>query len=234
MGRDGVEGAATAGRMRRLGPRPGRGQLRGLGHAARGHRSRPGLRGAAAGQDRAADRLAHRETWRASKRQLEPDPRRAAGSAHRPAADDEPPLADRDGAVGLAPRARHCDARRADHDPRHGQGAWLVGAGGRSLAEQRDLFLPRPLAVRPAVPARAAAAGAEAAVDADSAHLVGGLLDRAGSLFAGDAVRRKPGAVARLEDRHPRHRRVVERGRSRAVAAPTPSSKSSAALASSR
>ena len=50
----------AAGRVRRLGPRPGRGQLRRLGHAARGARSRPRLRGLAARQDRPADRRADR------------------------------------------------------------------------------------------------------------------------------------------------------------------------------
>ena len=44
---------------------------------------------------RAGSPLAPRRP-RASKRQLQPDPRRPARSAHRPATDDEPPLADRD------------------------------------------------------------------------------------------------------------------------------------------
>ena len=52
--------------------------------------------------------------------------------------------------VGAAARARHRHARRADHHPRHGQGAEPVAAGGRGAAQQRNLFLPRPLAVRPA------------------------------------------------------------------------------------
>ena len=46
-------------------------------------------------------------------------------------------------------------------------------------------------------------------------HLVGGLLDRAGSLFARDAVRRRAGKVGRLDDRHPRHRRLDRLRRSR-------------------
>ena len=44
------------------------------------------------------------------------------------------------------------------------------------------------------------------------------LLDRPGSLFAGDAVRRRTGAMARLDDRHPRHRRVDARAIDRARA----------------
>ena len=50
-------GRDPAGRLRRLGDGPGRSQLRGLGHAARGRRSGPGLRGDAAREARPADRL---------------------------------------------------------------------------------------------------------------------------------------------------------------------------------
>src|SRR6185503_3572464 len=46
------------GRMRRFGSRPGRCQLRGVGHAPRGARSRSCLRGNAAGQTGSAYRLA--------------------------------------------------------------------------------------------------------------------------------------------------------------------------------
>ena len=45
-----------------------------------------------------------------------------------------------------------------------------------------------------------------------AAHLVGRLLDRPGSLFAGDAVRRGPGALGRLDDRHLGQRRQRKRG----------------------
>ena len=50
--------------------------------------------------DKIARRIASRteEQPRANKRQLQPHPRRPARGAHRPATDDEPPLADRDGA----------------------------------------------------------------------------------------------------------------------------------------
>ena len=78
--------------------------------------------------DKIARRIAARteEQPRADKRQFQPHPRRPARGAHRPAADDEPALADRDRAVVAAARARHRHARRADHHPRHGQGAELV------------------------------------------------------------------------------------------------------------
>ena len=66
------------------------------------------------------------------------------------------------------------------------------------------------------------------------AHLVGGLLDRTGSLFACDAVRRGAGEMARLDDRHPRHRRLDLRASIARAPAPTASSRSSAASASPR
>ena len=44
MGRDGVEGATSPGRLRRRSPCPGRGELRGLGNAPRGARGGPRLR----------------------------------------------------------------------------------------------------------------------------------------------------------------------------------------------
>ena len=88
--------APPAGRSRRLGARPGQAQLRGLGHAARGARSRPRLRRAAAGQDRPPDRVADRGALRADKRQFQPNPCRPARGADRAATDHEPPLADRD------------------------------------------------------------------------------------------------------------------------------------------
>jgi chemotaxis protein methyltransferase CheR len=46
--------------------------------------------------------------------------------------------------VVAAARARHRHARRADHHPRHGQGAERCRSGGRGPAQQRNLFLPRP------------------------------------------------------------------------------------------
>ena len=67
-----------------------------------------------------------------------------------------------------------------------------------------------------------------------SQDLVGGLLDRAGALFAGDAVRRRSAQMAGLDDRHPRHRRVGRDGRPRAGRHSTPSSRSSAGSASRR
>ena len=65
-------------------------------------------------------------------------------------------------------------------------------------------------------------------------HLVGRLLDRPGSLFAGDAVRRGPGEMGRLDDRHPGHRRQRERGPPRPRRQSTASSRCSAASASPR
>ena len=83
-------------------------------------------------------------------------------------------------------------ARRAGQPPAsRAREPQLARAGGRGPAQQRNLLLPRPRcrstccsATRAAELARAPRAR-QAAVD-----LVGGLLDRAGALFAGDAVRR--------------------------------------------
>ena len=158
MGRDGAEGARRLVACRRLGPGPGRGQLGGVGHAARGRRGRPGLRGPAARQAGPPRRRAGPRRARASKRQLQPDPRRPARGAYRPATDDEPPLADRNRACRPAARTRHPDARRADHHPGHGPRAEPGHPGGRGAAQQRNLFLPRPRAVRPARQAGAAEA----------------------------------------------------------------------------
>ena len=77
--------------------------------------------------------------------------------------------------------------------------------------------LPFDLLRRLALPELARAAQDEAPAD-----LVRRLLDRPGSLFAGDDLRRGAGDVARLDDRHPRHRCLdgcVDRAR---AAAPTP------------
>jgi hypothetical protein len=157
MGRDGVEGAARlvacGGSV--LAQDEASCAVWGMPRAV----ARGGLACAVLPPDKIARRIASRRgARRASKRQLEPNPRRPARGAHRPAADDEPPLADRDRACRAAARARHRHARRADHHPRHGQGAEPVAAGGRGLAQQRNLFLPRPRAVRPARSARAARA----------------------------------------------------------------------------
>ena len=105
--------------------------------------------------------------------------------------------------------------RRADHHPGDGQRAEPFDPGGRGLAQQRNLFLPRPLAVRHALAPCLARARQAAAQEQAHPHLVGRLLDRAGSLFAGDAVRRGAGSVARLDRRYPRQRRfdLVHRAR---------------------
>ena len=58
---------------------------------------------------------------------------------------------------------------------------------------------------------RAARAGPAARAHQAAVDLVGRLLDRAGSLFAGDAVRRAARALARLDDRDRRHRRRPRR-----------------------
>ena len=86
-----------AGRLRRLGHRPGRGELRGVGHAARGARSRTRQRGACRPtRSPAGSPRAPRSSASADKRQLQPNPRRPARGPDRSATDDEPPLADRD------------------------------------------------------------------------------------------------------------------------------------------
>ena len=197
-----------AGRLRRLDHRPGRGQLRGLGHAARGRRSRAGLRGDAARQDRPPDRRSRGRALRGSKRQLEPHSRRLARGAHGTAIDDEPALADRDRSVVAAARTRHRQPRRADHHPRHGQGAGPCQPGGRGPAQQRNLFLPRPHAVRPAQPPMRCPRWPSAG------HR------RAASASGRPAARpgRKPirwrccspriRALGGVDDRHPRHRRL--------------------------
>ena len=63
-------------------------------------------------------------------------------------------------------------------------------------------------------PVQAARDGARAKREA-ARHLVRRLLDRPGSLFAGDELRRREGALAGLDDRHRRHRPVARRDRAR-------------------
>ena len=149
--------------------------------------------------DKLARRVAApaRERARASKRQLQPHSRRPARGAHRPATDDEPPLADRDRAC------RRCCASAASPTLDELITILVMGRepsagdpGRRGAAQQRDLFLPRPHAVRPAGQRRRCPTLAKRARRHEAAaHLVGRLLDRPGSLFAGDAVRRGPGAA---------------------------------------
>ena len=148
--------------------------------------------------------------------------RRTAAGASTPRS----PRCMRERGFEIARRARRPAGRRATSRPRR--------AGGRGAAQQRDLFLPRPamfdlLLGGPVLRARRRRARAAAAVD-----LVGRLLDRAGSLFAGDELRRAAGALARLDDRDRRHRRLARGDRARARAATTRSSRSSAACRSRR
>ena len=125
-------------RADRHGPRRGRGRERGWSPpadrssprtkparrcgACRARWPRPGwpARCCRRTRSRAGSRAAPRRP-RAGKRQSQPNSRRPARSAYRPAIDDEPPLADRDRAVVAAARTRHRDARRADHHPGHGR-----------------------------------------------------------------------------------------------------------------
>ena len=102
----------------------------------------------------------------------QPHPRRPARGAHRPAADDEPALADRDRAGRARCASAASDARPAGRHPGHRAASRaLADAGGRGPAQQRNLFLPRPdcrstcCSAAPLKLARAARGSDEAAVD---------------------------------------------------------------------
>ena len=109
------------------------------------------------------------------------------------------------------------NARRAHHHPRHGQGAELVAAGGRGVAQQRNLFLPRPRAVRPApAPCAARARAAPRKIEAP-AHLVGRAARPGRKPIRWRCCSPRSRSSWRgLDDRHPRHRRLdgcVDRAR---------------------
>ena len=141
MGRDGVEGAVAAGRYAAARSSP-RTRPAARSGECRARSSKPGspARSFRRTRSRAGSPRGPRTSARADKRQLEPHPRRPARGAHRPAADDEPALADRNRAVGAASRARHRHARRADHHPRHGQGAELSQQVVEALLNNETYF----------------------------------------------------------------------------------------------
>ncbi len=94
-------------------------------------------------------------------------------------------------------------------------------AGRRSPAQQRNLFLSRPRAVRPASTQGAAdeLAQRRATIEAAS-DLVGRLLDRPGGLFAGDDVRRaspSSGAAGRSISSAPTYRPAASIARAAGV-----------------
>ena len=216
MGRDGVDGAAAAGRLRRIDHRPGRSQLGGVGNAARGGRGRPRLRGDGARQDRPADRLAQRGR-----------PVQVSDSSSRilagllEAKTGQQLTMNRRWRIETALSALLRERGIATLDELitilvMGREPGLSERVVEALLNNETYFFrdraPFDLIARHAL----AEARQAAAVDAPDPDLVGRLLDRAGSLFAGDAVRRKSRSVARLDHRHPRHRRLLGRRRPRA------------------
>ncbi|CAA9515110.1 MAG: Chemotaxis protein methyltransferase CheR, partial [uncultured Sphingomonadaceae bacterium] len=148
-----------------------------------------------------------------SERRRLPATRRPAGAADGPAADDQPPLADRDRVEGLDAVARDRHAGRADRGAGRRRAAAARRRGGRGAAQQRDLFLSRPCAVRPAARQRAARDPRDARGDAPHIDLVRGRVDRAGGLLPRHDYRRGPRPVARMEGRDPGHGRVAGRDR---------------------
>ena len=108
----------AAGRARRRDAGAGPPQRRRLGHAPRRRRSRPRLGRAAAGRARPPHR---RSAPHGNKRLLAPHPGEPARGAHRPAAGDEPALADRHRAGRDPARARLRQRRPARRPPRLGR-----------------------------------------------------------------------------------------------------------------
>ena len=151
MGRDGLTAAAAwSSAAARCSPRTGTAPRSGACRAASPRR--PRLGGAAAGRARPPSRRARRERAHGNKRLRPPHPRQPARGAHRPAARRMNRRWRIDTALGrdhARARLRHArPARRARSSPARDRA--LADAGGRGAAQQRDLFLPRPAAVRPA------------------------------------------------------------------------------------
>ena len=222
---------------RRLRPRAGRGELRRLGHAARGPRGRPRLRRPAARQDRAADRVADRG---AALVQISDSSSRILAGLLEARTGQQLTMSRRWRIeTALSSLLRERGIATLDELITilvMGKEPSLSQPGRRGAAQQRNLFLPRPRAVRPAASAMRCRSSRKRARSEPSGCASGRRAARPGQeayslamLFA-----EEPREVARLDHRHPRHRRIDLVRRSRAAAASTASSKSSAASASTR
>ena len=168
-------------------------------------------------QARASRRLALQRALGARQRKRRPHPCGIARSPHRTATDDEPSLADRDRPVVRPARTRHFDVStiwspcllsgttRRWH-PRWSRLCSTTKPIFSGIAIRSTCSQTRRCRLSPVGGSRPAAS-----------CLVGGMLDRTGSLFARHAVCGLARALGGLDRRHPRHRfsaAAIDRARS--------------------